>query len=80
MTKSKARAELAVIAARVNNRMAGSEDCKFRAFLKQVFFPFYRRRWKPSTTMTNEDRFKNHLTPELGDRVLTSITSVPSLK
>jgi hypothetical protein len=74
MTKSKARAELAVVVAGVNNRTAGSEDYKFRAFLRQVFLPFYRRRWKPSTTMTNEDRFKNHLILELGDRVLTSIT------
>jgi integrase len=74
MTKSKARAELAVVVAGVNNRTVGSEDCKFGAFLKQVFLPFYRRRWKPSTTMTNEDRFKNHLISELGDRVVSSIT------
>jgi integrase len=75
MTKSKARAELAAIVAAVNNnKTPESEVCKFQDFVKQVFLPFYRRKWKSSTTMTNEDRFKNHLISELGNRVLSSMT------
>ena len=75
MTKSKARAELAAIVAAVNNNTSAlSGDCKFQYFMKQVFLPFYRRKWKLSTTMTNEDRFKNHLISELGNRVLSSMT------
>lgn len=75
MTKSKARSELAAIVAAVNNNSSpGSEDCKFQDFVKQVFLPFYRRKWKSSTTMTNEDRFKNHLISELGNRLLSSMT------
>jgi hypothetical protein len=39
-----------------------SPDCLFGRFLKQVYLPFYKRKWKPSTTESNEDRFKHHLT------------------
>src|SRR5215831_19303657 len=36
-------------------------DLAFGAFVRQVYFPFYRRKWKRSTVACNEDRMKNHL-------------------
>lgn len=32
--------------------------------------PFYRRKWKRSTAMTNEDRLQHHFVPELGGLTL----------
>jgi hypothetical protein len=36
------------------------------------YFPFFRRKGKRSTAMTNEDRIGHHLIPELQDRALGS--------
>ena len=33
-------------------------------FIEHVYFPFYRRKRKKSTIMTNEQRLKQHLIPE----------------
>jgi integrase len=72
MTKSKARSELAAIVLGVNNQSpSGISD--FQEFVKQVFLPYYRRKWKHSTRTTNEDRFKNHLIPLFPGRDLVSI-------
>jgi len=40
----------------------------------QIYLPFYRRKWKRSTVMTNEDRFAHHLTSEFGSRSLGSFS------
>jgi integrase len=76
MTKSQARAGLAAMVALVNNQVqvAHPHVMRFREFIEQVFVPVYERKWKRSTFLTNEDRFKNHLFPEIGDRTLESIT------
>lgn len=39
-----------------------SAEFEFGAFVRQVYLPFYRRKWKHSTTLANEDRVGNHLT------------------
>src|SRR4029077_15897994 len=41
-------------------------------FLARVFLPFYRRKWKRSTAMTNEDRMNHHLLLEFGSSTLGS--------
>ena len=49
-----------------------SEQSSFGDFVQQVYLPFYRRKWKRSTVMTNEDRLAHHLTSEFGSRSLGS--------
>jgi len=62
MTKSKAQAMLADILVPINKRSNPvSSQWKFGDFIRQVYFPFYKRKWKGSTVMTNEHRVQHHL-------------------
>jgi integrase len=71
MTKAQAQTELAAIVAPVNSRQRPrTEACSFGDFVEGVYLPFYRRKWKRSTTMTNEDRIAHHLTTEFAPRAL----------
>ena len=36
-------------------------ECAFEGFINAICLPFYRRKWKTSTIMTNEQRIKQHL-------------------
>ena len=73
MTKAQAQSELAGILAPINNeRSEPSEQSSFADFVQQVYLPFYRRKWKRSTVMTNEDRLAHHLTSEFAPRSLGS--------
>ena len=75
MTKCDAQAKLATILAPINARQATpSATCKFGEFVDQKYLPFYRRKWKRSTFMTNEDRLKHHLVPVFGQRTLGGLT------
>src|SRR4051812_5349419 len=73
MTKARALRELAAIVAPVNERdplaTAGSG---FGEFLRGVYFPFYRRKWKRTTMTTNEERIGYHLDGAFGARLLGS--------
>ena len=61
LSKSQAEAEMASIVAPVNARSTTpSATTKFGDFVKEVYLPFYRRKWKKSTLMTNEDRLRFH--------------------
>jgi integrase len=74
MTKAEAQTELAALVAPVNNKRAEpSERTSFGDFVRDVYLPFYRRKWKRSTVMTNEDRLAHHLTSEFDTRLLTSL-------
>jgi integrase len=71
MTKARAQSELAALVTPVNNgRREASEQKGFGDFVRDVYLPFYRRKWKRSTTMTNENRLTQHLTSEFGARSL----------
>jgi hypothetical protein len=73
MTKAQAQSQLAALVAPVNNRRTEpSEQKNFGDFVRDVYLTFYRRKWKRSTTMTNEDRLGHHLTSEFGARLLGS--------
>jgi integrase len=73
MTKAQALTELAAIVGPINSRRGQpSEQMSFGDFVQQVYLPFYRRKWKRSTAMTNEDRIAHHLTPEFDPRSLGS--------
>ena len=73
MTKAQAQSELAAILAPINSSHSEpSEQSSFGDFVRLVYLPFYRRKWKRSTVMTNEDRLAHHLTSEFDPRSLGS--------
>lgn len=75
MTKSMAEAELAAILAPINARYASpSALVLFRDFVRNTYLPFYRRKWKRSTGMTNEARVESYLVTALGDEPLGKLT------
>jgi integrase len=74
MSKSQARVKLADVVAAVNNAEEFRiENLTVRDFVEQTFLPFYRRKWKPSTVMTNEDRFKNHIIADFGGSLIRTL-------
>jgi integrase len=75
MTRAEALAALDAVVTPINARQDGpSNRWAFGDFARQVYFPFYRRKWKGSTAATNEDRVKHHLTCEFAGRTLNSFT------
>jgi hypothetical protein len=75
MTKSQAREALADILRPINARTeSATPDRKFGDFVDNVFFPFYRRKWKRSTKMTTEDRIKFYLIGEFKEEKLVDMT------
>lgn len=60
--KSDAESKLALRLEPINSRLAKpTSDSAFGAFVRQVYLPFYRRKWKSSTTACNESRIELHL-------------------
>lgn len=73
VAKAKAQAELDAILGPINSRAsAPSPSTTWGEFVKNTYLPFYRRKWKLSTRMTNEDRFRVHLMPLFEHRSLGS--------
>jgi len=73
LSKSQAEAEMASIVAPINARSTTpSAATKFGDFVNEIYLPFYRRKWKRSTAMTNEDRLRFHLTSTNAERTLGS--------
>jgi integrase len=75
LTKSQAESELAAILAPINARYASpSALVLFQDFVRNTYLPFYRRKWKRSTAMTNEARVEFYLVSKLGDTPLGKLT------
>jgi len=73
MTKTEARAGLDVILAPINGRISvPSSASRFGEFVMGTYLPFYRRKWKRSTAMSNEDRIRRSLMTEFSERKLGS--------
>jgi integrase len=71
MTKTEAQGELRQILSPLNSRdTPPSKSWLFADFMEQIYLPFYRRKWKRSTAMTNEDRMEHHLLSEFGSSTL----------
>jgi len=71
--KAQAQNELDSILSPINSRSeAPSSQTKWGDFVKNLYLPFYRRKWKRSTRLTNEDRLRVHLTPAFECRSLGS--------
>ena len=64
MTKSEAEDKLADILAPINGDLElPCSKMSFDDFVKQIYLPFYCRKWKKSTAGTNVDRLNHHVTP-----------------
>jgi len=73
--KYDAEIRLAKILEPINARtVEPSSDFEFGQFARQVYFPFYRRKWKASTADSNEDRIAYHLTSVFEDHPLSRFT------
>jgi integrase len=72
MTKAKALRELAALVVPVNDRDASaSAGSAFGDFVRQVYLPFYQRKWKRTTMVANEERVNHHLVNQFGSRSLS---------
>jgi hypothetical protein len=76
MTQAEARKELNEIIAPLNETAAlpQHELVTFEQFVNVVYLPFCRRKWKSSTTGTNEQRIGTHLLPAFADRECKQIS------
>jgi len=75
MTKAEAMAVLDKIVAPLNARQEpATGTIQFGAFVRDVYFPFCRRKWKRSTRMTTEDRINHHLIAQMENSELRSIS------
>ena len=74
MNKSEAKEKLAEILRPINANAEGNPNRTFGDFVKNVYFPFYRRKWKRSTKMTTQDRIEFHLIGEFSKRRLSELT------
>ncbi len=77
MTKAEANVVLDGILAPLNARQEPQTgNMQLGAFVRDVYFPFCRRKWKRSTRMTTEDRINYHIVPEFEDSALRTIGRV----
>lgn len=76
LTKTKAHSQLSTILAPINQSDArpNIQVSRFGDFVNQVYLPFYERKWKLSTLMTNRDRMRRDLMPVFSERTLSSLT------
>src|SRR5215831_12929263 len=76
ITKSKAREKIVEILKPINARAAAAANvhCTVKEFIDTVYLPFYKRKWKRSTVMTNEDRINHHIVEPFSKREMRSLT------
>lgn len=77
MSKSAARELLNAILGPLNARQdPASGTMHLGAFIRDVYYPFCRRKWKRSTRMTTEQRIDQHIVSELAGSELRSVRRV----
>lgn len=77
MTKAEAKAALEEILAPLNARQdPHTGNMPLGAFVRDVYYPFCRRKWKRSTRMTTEDRINYHIVSEFENTALRAIGRV----
>jgi integrase len=73
ITKSEAQEKLAEILKPLNGP-SSSADLMLESFVERIYFPFYQRKWKTSTLMTNKDRVRREIVGTFGKRQLRTFT------
>ena len=77
MSKSEAREKISDIVKPVNARAAQALDIHhstLKEFVENSYLPFYKRKWKRSTAMTNKDRINHHIVGALGKHQMRALT------
>lgn len=72
MTKSEARTVVGQIVAELEAKRRQDRTWPFGEFVTEIYFPYYIRKWKGSTRITNVNRVSIHLVEAFGARELTS--------
>lgn len=73
--KVDAEHKLARLLEPINSRVGEpTPDFRFGAFVRQIYYPFYRRKWKASTAHCNEGRIALHLSGDFENRPLASFS------
>jgi integrase len=77
MTKTDARKKLDAILAPINSWSgAGNWNMRTGDFIRDIYYPFCRRKWKRSTRMTTEERIDKHIIPELEESEIRTVSRV----
>jgi integrase len=71
MSKSEALKLLAKIITEVNAASSETRSFNFGEFVQEVYFPYYRRKWKRSTAEANVNRIMFHLVSEFEARCMS---------
>jgi integrase len=76
ISKSEAREKIAEFVKPVNARAAQALNIHstLKEFLENSYLPFYKRKWKRSTAMTNVDRINHHIVEAFGNYQMRSLT------
>lgn len=72
MTRSEARDAVLKIVLEVRKRQELASPQTFGGFVEDVFYPFYRRKWKHSTEAKTVNRINVHLVSAFRERQLAS--------
>jgi integrase len=72
MTKSEARTLVGQIVAELDARRQQDRSWRFGEFVTEIYFPYYVRKWKGSTRITNMNRVSIHLVAAFETRELAS--------
>jgi len=73
ITKSQAQENFAEFLKPLNASQI-SPDLTLKSFVEDVYFPFYQRKWKESTLMTNRDRIRHEIVAEFGNQEMRNLT------
>jgi site-specific recombinase XerD len=73
MTKGEAREAVAKIVTEQRAQQETSKVVRFGAFVENVFYPYYCRKWKSSTAENNKSRISFHLVGAFRERELASL-------
>jgi integrase len=73
MSKGEAREAVAKIIAAQRAKQETSNVVRFGPFVENVFYQFYGRKWKDSTSENNKSRISFHLVSALRERELASL-------
>jgi integrase len=73
MTKSEARQKVDCIVTEVNAKQDANRTWLFGEFVRGTYLPFYARKWKASTKVTNDNRILVHLISEFDSDPMKAI-------
>src|SRR5437899_3751126 len=68
ITKSEAQEKFAEFLKPLAEIDLSPDDLTLKSFVEDVYFPFYQRKWKASTLMTNKDRIQREIVAQFGER------------